>query len=91
MLFRSTDFTAKVENTETNLSSASNWDVYHITTGASFPIGGSQTTLGISYSFGNDTFQNEINITPDPNDPDDISRETEVGFSRIKVLFGFEL
>ncbi len=86
-----TDFTAKVENTETNLSSASNWDVYHITTGASFPIGGSQTTLGISYSFGNDTFQNEINITPDPNDPDDISRETEVGFSRIKVLFGFEL
>lgn len=86
-----TDFTAKVENTETNLSSASNWDVYHITTGVSFPIGGSQTTLGISYSFGNDTFQNEINITPDPNDPDDISRETEVGFSRIKVLFGFEL
>ncbi|MCH8033096.1 MAG: hypothetical protein IH950_04960 [Bacteroidetes bacterium] len=86
-----TDFTAKVENTVTNLSSASNWDVYHITTGASFPIGGSQTTLGISYSFGNDTFQNEINITPDPNDPDDIRRETEVGFSRIKVLFGFEL
>jgi hypothetical protein len=86
-----TDFTAKVENTETNLSSASNWDVYHITTGASFPIGGSQTTLGISYSFGNDTFQSEINITPDPNDPDDITRETEVGFSRIKVLFGFEL
>jgi len=86
-----TDFTAKVENTETNLSSASNWDVYHITTGASFPIGGSQTTLGISYSFGNDTFQSEINITPDPNDPDDITRETDVNFSRIKVLFGFEL
>jgi hypothetical protein len=86
-----TDFTAKVKNTETNLSAASNWDTYHISGGVSFPIAGSTTTLGVSYSFGSDKFQNDINITPDPNDPDDITRTNDVSLSRIKVLFGFEL
>jgi hypothetical protein len=86
-----TDFTAKVKNTNTNLSRGSNWDIYHISAGASFPIAGSTTTLGVSYSFGNDKFQNKVDITPDPNDPEDINRETDVNFSRIKVLFGFEL
>jgi hypothetical protein len=86
-----TDITAKVKNTETNLSAASNWDIYHISAGATFPIGGSSTTLGIAYSFGNDIFQNDVDITPDPNDPDDITRDTNVNFSRIKVLFGFEI
>jgi hypothetical protein len=86
-----TDFTAKVKNTETNLSTASNWDIYHISAGATFPIGGSSTTLGIAYSFGSDKFLNDIDITPDPDDPDNLIRETEVNFSRIKVLFGFEL
>ncbi|MDX1700707.1 MAG: hypothetical protein R3250_08825 [Melioribacteraceae bacterium] len=86
-----TDFTAKVKNTETNLSRTSNWDVYHISAGASFPIAGSVTTLGVSYSFGSDRFQNDIDITPDPNNPDDITRENDINFSRIKVLFGFEL
>ncbi len=85
-----TDFTAKVKDTKTNLTTASNWDVYHISA-ASFPIAGSTTTLGVSYSFGNDKFQNNVDITPDPNDPDDITRNNDVSFSRIKVLFGFEL
>ncbi|MBT8382175.1 MAG: hypothetical protein KJO59_07445 [Ignavibacteria bacterium] len=86
-----TDFSAKIRNTNTNLSSAANWDVYHISAGATFPIGGSSTTLGISYSLGNDKFQNDVDLTPDPNNPDEIARENEVSFSRIKVLFGFEL
>jgi hypothetical protein len=86
-----TDFTAKVKNTKTNLSTASNWDIYHISAGVTFPIGGSSTTRGISYSFGSDKFLNDIDITPDPDDPDNLTRESEVNFSRIKVLFGFEL
>ncbi|MBT8379015.1 MAG: hypothetical protein KJN64_07285 [Ignavibacteria bacterium] len=86
-----TDFSAKIRNTNTNLSSAANWDVYHISAGATFPIGGSSTTLGISYSLGNDKFQNDVDLTPDPDNPDEIARENEVSFSRIKVLFGFEL
>ena len=86
-----TDFTAKVKDTKTNLTTVSNWDVYHISAGASFPIAGSTTTLGVSYSFGNDKFQNDVDLTPDPNDPDDITRNNDVSFSRIKVLFGFEL
>ena len=86
-----TDFTAKVIDTKTNLTTVSNWDVYHISAGASFPIAGSKTTLGVSYSFGSDKFQNDIDITPDPDDPEDITRNNDVNFSRIKVLFGFEL
>jgi len=80
-----------VKDTKTNLTTVSNWDVYHISAGASFPIAGSTTTLGVSYSFGNDKFQNDVDLTPDPNDPDDITRNNDVSFSRIKVLFGFEL
>ena len=86
-----TDFTTKIKNTETNLSPAASWDIYHISAGASFPIGGSETTLGISYSFGNEVFENTVNIRPDSNDPITSIRETEVSFSRIKILFGFEL
>ena len=86
-----TDFTAKIKDTKTNLTNVSNWDIYHISAGATFPIGGSSTTLGVSYSFGSDKFQNTINITPKPNDPDDITRNNDINFSRIKVLFGFEL
>ena len=86
-----TDFSAKIKDTNTNLTTASNWDVYHISAGASFPIAGSKTTLGVSYSFGSDKFQNKVDITPDPNDPDDITRNNDVNFLQIKVLFGFEL
>ena len=86
-----TDFTAKNENAETNLSPASAWDIYHISAGATFPIGGSETTLGISYSFGSEVFNNTVNISPEPNETNEISRETNVSFSRIKILFGFEL
>jgi len=86
-----TDFTARIINSETNLSVGSNWDVYHISAGASFPIGGSETTLGISYSFGDEIFENNVNIIADPSDTNNIIRETNVSFSRIKILFGFEL
>ena len=86
-----TDFTAKIKNAETNLSPAAAWDVYHISAGATFPIGGSETTLGISYSFGSEVFNNTVNISPAPYETNEISRETNVSFSRIKILFGFEL
>jgi len=86
-----TDFTAKIKNTETNLSPSASWDTYHITAGATFPIGGSETTLGISYSFGNEVFENTINIRPGSDNPITSNRETDVSYSRIKILFGFEL
>jgi hypothetical protein len=84
-----TDFSARVPNTETNMASANTWNVYHISAGTSFPVGKSEITLGLSYSFGSDDFKNEIDITPDPNEEADSSRITKVVFNRIKVLFGF--
>ncbi len=84
-----TDFSARVANTETNMARANTWDVYHISAGTSFPVGRSEITLGLSYSFGSDDFENTIDRTPDPDDEAGTTRITKVVFNRIKVLFGF--
>jgi hypothetical protein len=84
-----TDFSARVPDTKTNLSLASTWDIYHISGGVTFPLGKSDVTLGLAYSFGSDNFQNNIDLTPDPDDPDTVTRESKMVFNRMKVLFGF--
>jgi len=84
-----TDFSARVPDTKTNLVSASTWDMYHISGGVTFPLGKSDVTLGLAYSFGSDTFENSVDLTTDPNDPDAITRVTKVIVNRIKILFGF--
>lgn len=85
-----TDLTAKVSDTKTNLSQVSTWNNYHISAGSSFPIGKSEVTLGVTFTFGSAPFKNKIDITPDPNDETEL-RENEIVFNRIKILFGFEL
>ncbi|MGB5872278.1 MAG: hypothetical protein WBH56_00985 [Bacteroidota bacterium] len=83
-----TDFSARVPDTQTNLSTASSWDIYHISAGVTFPLGKSDFTLGLAYSFGSDTFENNIDLTPGP---DDVTRDSKMVFSRIKVLLGFQI
>ncbi len=46
-----TDFSARKPDTETNLS-VTDWNIYHIMSGASFKILRYSLTLGIGYSFG---------------------------------------
>lgn len=65
-----TDYSAKKPGTATNLS-LTDWDIYHIVTGAEIAIKNSALTVGLGYSFGN----REIGSRPDI-----LERETLVGF-----------
>ncbi|MBE3044800.1 hypothetical protein IMZ48_20020 [Candidatus Bathyarchaeota archaeon] len=65
-----TDYSAKKPGTATNLS-LTDWDIYHIVTGAEIAIKNSALTVGFGYSFGN----REIGSRPDI-----LEREALVGF-----------
>ncbi|MBE3125666.1 MAG: hypothetical protein IMZ57_08405 [Acidobacteria bacterium] len=65
-----TDYSAKKPGTATNLS-LTDWDIYHIVTGAEIAIKNSALTVGLGYSFGN----REIGSRPDI-----LEREALVGF-----------
>ncbi|NWG28750.1 MAG: hypothetical protein HXY48_09490 [Ignavibacteriaceae bacterium] len=84
------DFSAYVENTTTNLASYSAWDIIHFAGGSTFNIWKSEITIGVVYSFGSQIIQNKIDITPDA-DESSIDRQSEFKYSQIKVLLGFEL
>ena len=84
------DFSAYVKNTTTNLAPYSAWDLIHIAGGSTFNIWKSEVTLGFVYSFGSQNIQNKIDITPNENESS-INRESEFKYSQIKVLLGFQL
>jgi hypothetical protein len=88
----STDFSTRPADTETNLSLAS-WDIYNILAGSTFKIGKSEFTLGLGYSYGEDT----LNLQNSPASGNVIqqlqSDSSEVNFSyrNWKLVFGFTL
>lgn len=84
------DLSAYVENTTTNLAPYSAWDLIHIAGGSTFNFFKSEVTVGVVYSFGSQTIQNKIDITPD-EDESSIIRQSEFKYSQIKVLLGFQL
>ena len=84
------DFSAYVENTATNLATYSAWDLIHVAGGSTFSIWKTEVTIGAVYSFGSQTFENKINITPGGDD-NSVGRQSEFTYSQIKVLLGFEL
>jgi hypothetical protein len=84
------DFSAYVDNTTTNLSAYSAWDLIHIAGGSTFNFFKSEITVGVVYSFGSQTINNNINITPD-DDNNSVGRQSEFNYSQIKVLLGFEI
>lgn len=85
-----TDFSASVPNTETNLS-LSTWNLYHIAGGVTFPVGKTDITLGLSYTFGKDDLETKIDLTPEDSGSSIIGQTsvTEISSRRIKILFGF--
>jgi hypothetical protein len=86
-----TDFSARIPETETNLS-VSTLDIYHISGGTTFKIGNSDLTLGLEYAFGSKEIDQQIDITdPGNNENSDIVKQSEVTIRRIKVLIGFVL
>jgi opacity protein-like surface antigen len=84
------DFSAYVENTATNLATYSAWDLIHVAGGSTFSIWKTEVTIGAVYSFGSQTFENKINITPGA-DNNSVGRQSEFKYSQIKVLLGFEI
>ena len=84
------DYSAYAENTATNLAAYSAWDLIHIAGGSTFHIWKSEVTVGAVYSFGSQTFENKINITPGA-DNNSVGRQSEFKYSQIKVLLGFEI
>ena len=84
------DFSASVDNTTTNLAPYAAWDLIHLSGGSTFNVWKSELTVGVVYSFGSQTLQNRIDITPEA-DESSIDRESEFKYSQIKVLLGFEL
>ncbi len=84
------DFSAYVENTTTNLASYSAWDIIHLAGGSTFNIWKSEITLGVVYSFGSQTLANKIDITPE-GDENSLDRQSDFEYSQIKVLLGFEM
>jgi hypothetical protein len=84
-----TDFSANDTNAETNIA-LSRWDIYHLSAGSYFNIDGSEITLGLSYSFGNDVIRQIADIgNPDTGTGSKLNTTSDVKFTRVKVLFGF--
>jgi hypothetical protein len=84
------DYSAYVKNTTTNLAPNNAWNLLHISGGSSFKLWKSDITVGLVYSFGSQTLANDINIIPG-SENGTISRQSEFKYSQIKVLLGFEL
>lgn len=84
------DFSAYVDNTTTNLAAYSAWDLIHIAGGSTFNLFKSEVTVGAVYSFGSQTINNNINITPD-DENNSVGRQSNFKYSQIKVLLGFEI
>ncbi len=84
-----TDNTGNNSNTVTKIA-FSNYDIYHISGGATFSIGKSDLTLGLAYSFASDKLAQALNLTPiqESNIIGTVS-ETEIKLQRIKLLIGF--
>jgi hypothetical protein len=80
-----TDFSAHVPGAETNLS-ASSWDFYHLSGGASFIVGKSEVTLGLAYAFASEPIEQLINL---PKSEVGATNEAEYVTTRFKLLFGF--
>jgi hypothetical protein len=60
-----TDYSANVPDSDTNLSFAS-WDIYHLMFGGSFKVLDSEFTLGLGYSFGSDKVRKSFIADPEP-------------------------
>jgi len=85
-----TDYSAKVAETSTNLAMA-DWDIFHIVTGGEIKLRKSWLTIGFGYSFGS----REIGRRPSVLPPDGIEglwdpfRGLEFRYAIYKMIIGF--
>ncbi len=85
-----TDFSSDVPGSETN-DTITNWDIYHVTSGAAVLVKGREFTLGLQYAFGSEKAKQSVDFSGarESNlligDPGDF----EVRFSKWKFIVGF--
>jgi len=87
-----TDFSASVPDSRTNLT-VSTWDIYHLSSGASFSIGRSEFTLGINYAFGSGKVKGPVNLPEGDikNTLVDLLEGSDLDYKRLKFLIGFSI
>jgi hypothetical protein len=86
-----TDFSAA--NKESADIALSTWDIYHVSSGASFEVGQSELMLGFGYANGSDELPRQVgfldtgirDLLPDP------AANVEVSYSQWRAVFGFSL
>jgi hypothetical protein len=84
-----TDFSAKSNQIKLNQPQTLGIDLYHISAGSTFRIWKSLLTLGLVYTFGSQTIGESIDLVQGENTK--LSSSSELIYSQIKVLLGFEL
>lgn len=85
-----TDFSASARQPGVANGVAS-WDIYHLTGGTAFDLGGTRFTLGLAFSFGNDE-----RAAPPPGVGEDppggagsVGQNASVSYRRYKFILGF--
>jgi len=87
-----TDFSAAIPGSDTNLSIAS-WDIYHFMLGGSFNVLDLEFTLGLGYAFGKELVKKQSKApSPDTNSSSvDIFDGANFSYQSFKFVFGFAL
>jgi len=83
-----TDFSAAVESTQTS-AAVSDWDLYHVSGGASLRIGDNRFTLGALWAFGSRTRPLTLPLPPEALPNAGLDSDIEIRYSRITFLLGF--
>ncbi len=83
-----TDYSAKDTDVVSNIS-LTKWNIYHVSAGSNFQIGKTEITLGLSYSFGKNLINQQVDINNITRFNNAIKPNVNTEFTRIKLLFGF--
>jgi len=84
-----TDFSASVGGSEANVT-VSDWDIYHLSGGASFRIGDIRFTLGALWATGRKARPLKSPIPPENLPGLGLGRAVDIRYSKITILLGIE-
>lgn len=84
-----TDFSARKPGSDTNLS-VTDWDIYHLSTGATFRVKNTEWTLGLGYAWGDRKKRRTDSLDPEvENKFKWYLNNVNFKYDSIKFLFGF--
>ncbi len=83
-----TDFSANIGPRSSSIA-LTQWNIYHVNAGSNFKIGKAEITLGLSYSFGRDYINQQVDLSDVSGEAASITPDLKTSFKRVKLLFGF--